>query len=198
MSRYFVRFVYFCQRKLMIENIKLFLSSPKKTEIYKILNVNDDELKILKKMLEEYINGNEDVKVKYVIKEIFAKEGVEALEYMALIKNLIEEGWLVLSTISQIKTSDLTILETFNSAVSLSVSFLKLIEKGSLDLVVPEKTPYNDHLEYLYDQFLRIEIYEQLSNFKANYSKDSANIKRLQSKLKLIENTIKEKLKKQK
>ena len=182
----------------MIENIKLFLENPKKSKIYTILNVNDNELKILKKMLQEYIEGNEDVRVRVILSDLFAEDKIKALEYVGLIKNLLEEGWIVISSLGQIKSNDLSILEIFNSSISLSVAFLKLIEQGSLDLVIPEKTPYNDHLEYLHDQFLRIELYEQLSNIKANYSKESANIKRLQSKLKLIENTIKEKIKKTK
>jgi len=182
----------------MVKNIKLFLKDPKKSKIYDILNVSDDELKILKTMLEEYIKGNEDIRVRKLLNEIFDKEDIKALEYMQLIKNLLDEGWIVISSLSQIKNNDLSVLEVFNSSVSLSVAFLKLIEQGSLDMVIPEKTPYTDHLEYLHDQFLRIELYEQLSNIKANYSKESANIKRLQSKLKLIENTIKERIKKTK
>ncbi|ACM92097.1 aaa family atpase [Nautilia profundicola AmH] len=182
----------------MIQNIKVFLQNPKKSKIYDILNINDDELQILKKLLEEYIEGNEDIKVRNILTELFSEDKIKALEYIGYIKKLLEEGWIVISSFSQIKNNDLSILEIFNSSVSLSVAFLKLIEQGSLDLVIPEKTPYNDHLEYLHDQFLRIEIYEQLSNIKSNYSKESASIKRLQSKLKLIENTIKEKIKKTK
>ena len=181
----------------MIENIKQFLENPKKSKIYSILNVNDNELKILKKLLEEYIEGNEDVKVRILLSDLFCENKLKALEYVGLIKNLLEEGWIVCS-FSQIKNNDLSALEIFNSSISLSVAFLKLIEQGSLDLVIPEKTPYSDHLEYLHDQFLRIELYEQLSNIKTNYSKESASIKRLQSKLKLIENTIKERVKKTK
>jgi len=182
----------------MIENIKLFLEAPKKSKIYGILNVNDDELKILKRLLKEYIEGNEDVKVRALLSDLFCENKLKALEYVGLIKNLLEEGWVVISSFSQIKNNDLSVLELFNSSVSLSVAFLKLIEQGSLNMVIPEKTPYNDHLEYLHDQFLRIELYEQLSGIKLSYSKESASIKRVQSKLKLIENTIKERVKKTK
>ena len=180
----------------MIKNVMLFLNNPEKSKIYKILNVKNDEIEVLKKLLREYINGKEDVSVREILTELFDKDKIKALGKIGCIKNLLEEGWLVLSSFGQLKSNDLSVLEIFNSNVSLSVAFLKLLEKGSLDLVIPEKKPYSDHLEYLQDQFLRIEIYEQLSNFKTNYSKESASIKRLQSKLKLIENTIKEKIKK--
>jgi AAA+ superfamily predicted ATPase len=182
----------------MIGNIKLFLKNPTESRIYGVLNVNDKEAAVLKKMLEYYLEGLEDVKVRNLLYEIFSDDNLKALENIDVIKNLLDEGWIIVSSFSQIKNSDLSMLEVFNSSISLSVAFLKLIEQGSLDLVIPKKTPYKDHLEYLHDQFLRIEIYEQLSSVKMNLSKESTSIKRLQSKLKLIENTIKEKIKKTK
>jgi hypothetical protein len=182
----------------MIENIKTFLKEPKKSKIYSILNVKEREILILKKMLQEYIEGYEDIKVRGLLNELF-NDNLEALENIDAIKNLLDEGWIVISDFSEIKNVDISMLELFNSRVSLSVAFLKLIEQGSIDdVVILEKTPYNDHLEYLHDQFIRIEIYEQLSLIKSNLSKESSSIKRLQSKLKLIENTIKEKIKKNK
>ena len=179
----------------MIKNIKAFLKNPKKTKIYKILGINDEEIKILQYMLDKYLEGKEDIRVRELLSDIFSKDKFKSLEYIHLVKHLIDEGWMV-SVSFGIKTPDLNILELYNASVSLSVSFLKLLEKGSLDLMIPEKRPYNDHLEYLQDQFLRIEIYEQLANLKTNYSNESASIKRLQSKLKLIENTIKERINK--
>ena len=181
----------------MIKNIKAFLKNPKKTKIYKILGINDEEIKILQYMLDKYLEGKEDIRVRELLSDIFSKDKFKSLEYIQLVKHLIDEGWMV-SVSFGIKTPDLNILELYNASVSLSVSFLKLLEKGSLDLMIPEKRPYNDHLEYLQDQFLRIEIYEQLANLKTNYSNESASIKRLQSKLKLIENTIKERINKTK
>lgn len=176
----------------MVKNIKLFLQDPKKSPIYNNLNVNENELKILKRLLEEYIDGNEDVKVRKLLKEVFNKKGLDAIEYVEYIKNLIDEGWVVISSFSY-KNDDLTTLEILNSSVSLSIAFLKLIEKGNLDLVIPENKPYNDHLEYLQDQFLRIELYEKLSNIRTKQTS-----KRIKSKIKLIENVIKERIKKTK
>ena len=181
----------------MIENIKLFLENPKKSKIYEVLGVNEIEIKILQYMLKKYLDGIEDLKVKDLLKELFESEKIEALKYVENIKHLIDEGWIVSASFS-VKTPDLNILELYNSLISLSVSFLKLLEKGSLDLVIPEKKPYSDHLEFLQDEFLRIEIYEQLANLKSNYSNESSSIKRLQSKLKLIENAIKERISKTK
>jgi AAA+ superfamily predicted ATPase len=182
----------------LVKNIITFLKNPKKSPVYKILNLKDEEIEILRLMLEYYVDGKEDINVKEILFSVYGKDKFKALENIDVIKNLIEEGWIVISSIGQFKVNDMTNLELFNSNISLSISFLKLIEQGSLELVIPENKPYNDHLEFLHDEFLRIEIYEQLANIKNSFSKKSSSIKRLQSKLILIENTIKEKVKKTK
>ncbi len=179
----------------MIKNIKQFLSNPKTIEIYNILNINDEEIKILQFMLKKYINGIEDIKVSDILQEIFNSDKLKALEKIENVIRLINEGWVVYSSIG-VKTNDLSILEIFNSSVSLSVAFLKLVEKGSLELVMPDNKPYADHLEYLQDEFLRIEIYAEMANLKNDYSYKSSSIKRLQSKLNVIESTINERIKK--
>jgi len=179
----------------LVDNIKEFLNSPTKSKIYKTLNISKKEAELLKYMLNEYINGKEDIKVRNLLESVFNKEKLQAFDNIKHVKNLIEEGWVVVSSFGA-KTPELTLLELFNSNVSLSVAFLKLLENGDLELVIPKKTPYKDHLEYLHDQFLRIDIYDQLAGMKNSFSNETASIKRLQSKLKLIENTIKERVKK--
>ena len=177
----------------MIQNIKNFLKAPEKTDIYQILNIDEDETKIIKYMLLKYIEGKEDLKVKKIIEEIFEVSDIEALDFIDKFLHLMDEGWIIQSSFGP-KTNDLTLLELFNSSVSLSIAFLKLIEKGSLEFIIPEKKPYLDHLEYLQEQFLRIEIYAEIANLRNNFNAKSS-VKRLQSKLNLIENSIKEKLK---
>ena len=178
----------------MIENIKLFLQNPEKSQICEIIGKEKNELLILKYMLEKYISGNEDIKVKTILEKVFDKDTLKAFENIKYIKKLIDDGWIVSSIGTKI--SDLTLLELLNTSVSLSVAFLKLLENGSIDFIIPENKAYNDHLEYLQDQFLRIDLYAQIANLKNNYSNQSSSIKRLQSKLNVIENSIKERIKK--
>jgi len=178
----------------LIENIKLFLQNPQKSQICEVIGKDENELSILKYMLEKYISGNEDIKVKTILEKVFDKDTLKAFENIKYIKKLIDDGWIVSSIGTKI--SDLTLLELLNTTVSLSVAFLKLIENGSIDFIIPENRPYNDHLEYLQDQFLRIDLYAQIANLKSNYSNQSSSIKRLQSKLNVIENSIKERIKK--
>jgi len=178
----------------LIENIKLFLQNPEKSQICEIIGKDKNELLILKYMLEKYISGNEDIKVKTILEKVFDKDTLKAFDNIKYIKKLIDDGWIVSSIGTKI--SDLTLLELLNTTVSLSVAFLKLLENGSIDFIIPENKPYSDHLEYLQDQFLRIDLYAQIANLKNNYSNQSSSIKRLQSKLNVIENSIKERIKK--
>ena len=177
----------------MIQNIKEFLQAPEKTKIYQILNTDEEEIQILQYMLESYIEGKEDLKIKNIIEDIFGVNDLDALDYIDKFLHLMDEGWVIHSSYGA-KTNDLTLLELFNTSASLSIAFLKLIEKGSLEFIIPEKKPYLDHLEYLQEQFLRIEIYAEIANLRNNFNAKSS-VKRLQSKLNLIENSIKEKLK---
>ncbi|NPA55008.1 MAG: ATP-binding protein, partial [Epsilonproteobacteria bacterium] len=94
-----------------------------------------------------------------------------------------------------VRNNTLTTLELFNSTISLSITFLKLLEKGNLELIIPKDKEYIDHLEYLQDEFLRIDLYTQLSNYRQNYDKNSLNIKRIQSKLQLLEKSIHNRIK---
>ena len=66
----------------------------------------------------------------------------------------MEFGWLVQVSFDQVKLSEVSKLELINSSVSLSSAYLKMLENGSNDFVLPEIKNYSDHLEYLQDQFL--------------------------------------------
>jgi len=169
-----------------------FLENPiNKTKIYPHLKCSAEEAEILKYMLKAYISGIEDNYVYQIINDYYKLEEIEALKKITIIQELINKGWIV---VSNLRNSNLTILELFNAPISLSITFLKLLEKGSLDLIVPEDTPYLDHLEYLQDEFLRVDLYNQLSTYRQNYNDNSLNIKRIQSKLQLLENSIKNRI----
>jgi SpoVK/Ycf46/Vps4 family AAA+-type ATPase len=92
------------------------------------------------------------------------------------------------------KVSELSSLELINTSIALSPSFLKLLEVGSLDLVLPEVKEYSDHLEYLQDQFFKIDLAQKLNVVKHNFDENSPNINRLKSKLALLENRIGERI----
>ena len=171
-----------------MEYILDFLEKPiKETKIYPHLKCSEEEANILKYMLKAYISGVEDNYVYQILNDFYKSEELVSLKKITIIQELLNKGWLILSNL---RNSNLTIIELFNSTVSLSITFLKLLENGSLELMIDEDREYNEHLEYLQDQFLRIDLYHQLVNYRQNYNENSLNIKRIQSKLQLIENSI--------
>ena len=129
-----------------------------------------------------------------ILSEFYDVKKYEHLEKLEVIKSLLELGWLVQNSFTPVKLSELSKLELLNSSVSLTPSFLKLMEDGSMDMSLPEITKYSDHLEYLQDQFFKIDLAQKLNVVKHNFDEKSPNIKRLKSKLTLLENRIKERV----
>ncbi len=159
------------------------------------LKCSKEEAKILQYLTKQYISGRDTLIVIDILNEFYDIKNFEHLSKIQLIKSLLELGWLVQSGFDQLKLNDMSQLELLNSAVTLSPAFLKLLEKGSLEFVLPEVKKYEDHLEYLQDQFFRIDLAQQLNLVKNNFDENSPSINRLRSKLTLLENRIKERVK---
>lgn len=165
-----------------------------KEDLFVQLKCNLEEGKILQHLTKEYINGRDALMVIDILSEFYDVKKYEHLKKLEVIKSLLELGWLVQNSFTPIKLSELSMLELLNSSVSLTPSFLKLMEDGSMDMSLPEITKYSDHLEYLQDQFFKIDLAQKLNVVKHNFDEKSPNIKRLKSKLTLLENRIKERV----
>lgn len=165
-----------------------------KLSIYTQLKCNIEEVKILQYLTKQYIIAIDNLLVIDILSEFYDLKKYEHLDKIYIIKNLLELGWIVQSHFSATKISELSQLELINTPVSLSSSFLKLLEVGSLELVLPEITEYSDHLEYLQDQFFKIDLAQQLNIIKNNFDENSPNANRLRSKLSLLESRIKERV----
>jgi len=166
-----------------------------KSTFFKQLKCSKEEARILQHITRQYIQGRDTSMVIDVLSEFYDVKTYEHLNKIQLIKSLLEFGWLVQSGFDQLKLSEMSQLELLNSIITLSPAFLKLLEKGSLEFVLPEVKKYDDHLEYLQDQFFRIDLAQQLNLVKNNFDENSPNINRLRSKLTLLENRIKERIK---
>lgn len=162
--------------------------------IFPHLKCSKEEAEILRYLLKEYISGTEECTVYDVLCAVFGNENYKHLNSLTFIKNLIELGWIVQNSFLHLRMTDIGSLELLNSSISLSSAFLKLIEEGNVDVVLPEIVPYSDHLEYLQDQFLRIELSRKISTLKNNYTKNSPFISRIRSELKLLEKRINERV----
>ncbi len=167
-----------------------------KSTFFKHLKCSKEEAKILQYITKQYVSGRETVVVFDVLSEFYDVEKYMHLTKIKHIKALLGLGWLVQNSFEHIKLSDMSQLELLNSSITLSPAFLKLLEKGSLDFILPEIRKYEDHLEYLQDQFFKIDLAQQLNLVKKNFDENSPNINRLKSKLALLENRIKDRVKK--
>ncbi len=154
--------------------------------IFEHLKSTKQEATLLKEITKKYISGNVEVVILDTLVTQFGDKNYSHIKQLPLVKNLLDQGWITLGAFVNLKTAETSNLELLNATVTLSSSFLKLLEDGTLDMELPEVVPYKDHLEYLKDQFLRIEMYQKLSHNKQN----AINISSLNSKLQLLESRI--------
>jgi SpoVK/Ycf46/Vps4 family AAA+-type ATPase len=178
-----------------VEFLKAKKEDIKKLDIYVQLKCTQEEAQFLQEMAKQYVSGATSVMVVDVLSEFYDVEKLEHLSKIEHIKNLLELGWIVQNNLMPVKVSELSSLELINTSISLSSAFLKLLEVGTLDMVLPEIKEYGDHLEYLQDQFFRIDLAQKLNVVKHSFDETSPNISRLKSKLQLLENRIKERIK---
>jgi len=153
------------------------------TSFFSQLKCTEEEAKILQYITIEYVKGRDTLVVMDVFEKFYNVKEFEHLGKLDLIKSLLEFGWLVQISFDQIKLSDMSKLELLNTSISLSSSYLKLLENGSNDFVLPEIKNYSDHLEYLQDQFFKIDLAQQLNVVKKNFDVNSPSSNRLKSKL---------------
>ncbi len=166
-----------------------------KTTLFGQLKCTNEEANILQYITKEYISGRDTLVVIDILSEFYEIKNYEHLYKIDCIKSLLELGWLVHNSFDHVKISDISRLELLNSSVALSTSFLKLLEEGSLEFILPDIKKYSDHLEYLQDQFFKIDLAQQLNMVKRNFDENSPNRNRLKSKLMMLENRIKERVK---
>ncbi|QOP46381.1 ATP-binding protein [Sulfurimonas paralvinellae] len=165
-----------------------------KSDIFIHLKTSVAEANILRTIAKKYVEGQDDVLVITLLQDLYGDKNYDHLDHLIEVKNLLELGWLHQQSFTPMKISEVTPLELLNTAVGLTPSFLKLLQDGTLDLDLPDIKPYADHLEYLQDQFFRIELYQKMSVIRQNVHEHSLGIDRLQNKLKHLEKRIEERV----
>ncbi len=137
--------------------------------------------------MRKYLAGISQVGCFELLSQIYDTKELSFLEGLNDIKNLIELGYISASYAFFKEHSKLSKLGLLQADLSLCDAFLHILEAGAQPLSNP-KEPYNDHLEYLKDQFLRVELYTRRAN-TSDKSKASEQIKALEkiiaSRLKL-------------
>jgi AAA+ superfamily predicted ATPase len=174
----------------------------KKSKIYTHLKCDEANAKILQHLTQKYLDGFEDVMVSEMLQDLFETEKTldkDVLEYKFLnhledVKGTLELGWITQQSFTPLKINDLSNLELLNTAVALAPSFLRLLEEGPIEVKLPDVKPYEDHLEYLQDQFYRIELYQKMSAIRQNVHEHSLGIDRIYKKIELLESRIEERV----
>lgn len=165
-----------------------------KTHIFSQLKCTVEEAKILQLLTRKFLQSQEDVIVAELLQELYGADDYTYLEHFGEVKTLLELGWMTHHSFTPLKISELSHLELYNTPVALTSVFMKLLEEGSLEMTLPDIKPYADHLEYLQDQFFRIELYQKMSIIRHNGNEHSLGINRIQNKLDLLEKRIDERI----
>ena len=173
-----------------------FLENPsiEQSEIFSQLKCTVEEGKVLQLLTRKFLQSQEDVVVAELLQELYGPDDYSYLSHFGEVKTLLELGWITHHSFTPIKMSELSQLELFNTPIALTTIFMKLLEEGSLEMTLPEIKPYADHLEYLQDQFFRIELYQKMSIIRNNGNEHSLGINRIQSKLDLLEKRVEERI----
>ncbi|HHD75944.1 MAG TPA: ATP-binding protein [Campylobacterales bacterium] len=166
-----------------------------KTTIFPHLKCSQQEAKILQYLCRRYVKGIEETGVLDILQENFEYESYDYLNHLHVIKNLMDMGWIVQISFGQIKVQEVSQLEILNTSVGPTMSLLRLLEEGSLEISLPDIKPYTDHLEYLQDQFDVIELVYKISSSKQGFLETSVSEARLKNKLVLLSQRIVERLK---
>ncbi len=174
----------------------LSLKNIEESQIYKELKCSKNEALILRELCKNYAISISSINAFTLLTGIFGSEKYSYLDTLEDLKRLIERGFInqnsgFFKNIESNKSQNL-ILSLLQSELSLSEYFLEFLEaKPRLNL--DKKEAYGEYLEYLKDEFMRVELYERLSFIRSSTYSDE-----LKAQIKLYEKHIKERLKKSK
>ncbi|EMH0454366.1 ATP-binding protein [Campylobacter upsaliensis] len=175
--------------------LKEFLNEPKieKTKLYQRLQCSKNEALILKELCKSYVCASASVSAFSLLAGLFGEKDYVYLDYLEDLKSLIKRGFITSGSgffknidSNKLSNSKLVLLQ---SELSLSQYFLDFIDSKT-SFKVPKIKAYGAYLEYLRDEFLKVELYEKLS-----FARHSEYYAVLKSHIKEFEKYIKECLK---
>ena len=173
-----------------------FIGGEQNSKISSLIKCSQNEAKILRHLSKNYVDGTPQSSLYDVLCAVFGSEEYKFLAGLADVKNLLESGWIVqgfsIFKNPNAESAGSNLLGLLHSEISLSPLFLKILEEGEFGLTLPAVAPYADHLDYLKDQFLRVELYGKLSFFSKNVSSDAKS--HLEKDVKELEAIIEKRL----
>ncbi|ENA9378573.1 AAA family ATPase, partial [Campylobacter jejuni] len=149
-----------------------------------------------RELCRNYVVSISSINAFTLLSTIFENDKYLYLDALEDLKKLIERGFVnqnssFFKSLENNKTQTLT-LALLQSELSLSEYFLEFLE-AKPRLNFEKQEAYTDYLEYLKDEFVRIQLYERLS-----FIQKSAYNSEIKNQIKLYEKHIKERLKKSK
>ncbi|TEY02781.1 ATP-binding protein [Campylobacter sp. US33a] len=178
-----------------MEKLKEFLDSKniKTSQIFKELECNENEALILQELCKNHVGANYNVNTFSLLVGIFGQAQYKYLDHLKDLKHLIDLGYVTQNT-NIFKNNEFgkmqsSILNLLQNDIGLSEHFLQFLENKPL-FNMSKTGAYEDYLDYLKDEFNRIELYQKLS-----FLNSSKTNKELKNQIKNYEQHIKERLK---
>lgn len=158
-------------------------------ELFKALKISLNEGLILRHLCRVYTLSSPAINTLVLLQAVFrSKDEFEHLKHLKEVEHLIKLG-LIKSSFLLVRLNNNSLLDLVHAELSPSEYFLQFLEnKKPLDL--SQNSGYEDHLEYLKDEFERIKLYMRLSfnpqneDFRAEITRYEAHIKKRLSKSK--------------
>jgi AAA+ superfamily predicted ATPase len=195
-----------------LEYIKDFLEQTDVTKLkcFEHINCSNEEFHLLQYFFKGYLKGKDSIVCYLAILHFFDKDSVdeeeivfdfenkiELLSKVEIFKSLVKQGFLV-ANISVTEFLELTDVEILNLSFSLSRMFLVILQDGTSDIYIQNSNPYKDEVEYINDQFKRLDFYQAVSSFSNIYDTSYKAVSLLLKNIELIEEDIKTRLEKSK
>ncbi|WP_297573409.1 ATP-binding protein [uncultured Campylobacter sp.] len=136
-------------------------------KFFEPLECSDDEIAILRFLIESFISSKNPISVNLLLESIFGGNGYGYLAHLKEIRNLHELGYIELSYGAIIErlpqNGTMSNLEFLHANIDLSQQFLYFIESNFVKKDFPTIKEYKDHFDYLKDSFELLFYYQRRS-----------------------------------
>lgn len=156
-----------------------FLQNNKNSEIFELLACSDDEIKILTKMLDNYLMGINSSSSLELINALF-KDDKNKFDKLNNIQSLLKKELIETAFPFMKESAKSSLLSLLSADLNLSEDFFLALEGEYETFKLPQVKPYLRHSEYLEDQFLRISLYQRRLRLNSQKEKFDENIKDLE------------------
>ncbi len=163
-----------------------------KNKLVKNLDCSLNEAKILQFLSRALLDNQNSFLTIKIIEQVFGAKGVDAIKYLKHIESLLHLEYIALN--SESHSSDVILLELLGSYISLSSNFLRILENGESSFNLPKVIAYKDDLDYLKDEFARVNLMQKLAYMRRISKMKSKTYSQILSNLNSIKHCIDERL----